>query len=146
MNCSEFPSKYEIKMRNALSLVIAVLVIGALPKGVSAETEIAKRPPNIVVVFCDDMGYADIGPFGAKGYKTPHLERMAREGMKFTSFVVARSVCSPSRAALLTGCYPVRVGVPGNFGPGSKTGLHPEETTFAEVVKVRGYKTAMYGK
>ncbi len=80
---------------------------------------VSARPPNFIVIFCDDMGYADIGPFGAKGYKTPNLDRLASEGMMFTSFCVARSVCSPSRAALLTGCYPVRVGVPGNFGPGS---------------------------
>jgi len=104
------------------------------------------RAPNFVVIFCDDMGYADIGPFGAKGYKTPNLDRMAREGMKFTSFCVARSVCSPSRAALLTGCYPVRVGVPGNFGPGSKTGLHPAEMTIADVLKQKQYAAGMYGK
>lgn len=130
-------------MRMTFVLLFAVCAANILADRVSAKDE---RPPNIVVVFCDDMGYADIGPFGARGYKTPHLDRMAREGMKFTSFVVARSVCSPSRAALLTGCYPMRVGVPGNFGPGSRTGLHPDETTFAEIVKTRGYKTAMFGK
>ena len=107
---------------------------------------VSARPPNFIVIFCDDMGYADIGPFGAKGYKTPNLDRLASEGMMFTSFCVARSVCSPSRAALLTGCYPVRVGVPGNFGPGSKTGLHPGEMTIAEVVKQKQYAAGMYGK
>lgn len=109
-------------------------------------TNAVERPPNFIVIFCDDMGYADIGPFGAKGYKTPNLDRMAKEGMKFTSFCVGRSVCSPSRAALMTGCYPVRVGVPNNFGPSSKTGLNPEEMTIAEVVKQKGYATACFGK
>jgi arylsulfatase A len=106
----------------------------------------AERGPNVIIVFCDDMGYADIGPFGAQGYETPQLDRMAQQGMKFTDFHVGRSVCSPSRAALLTGCYPVRVGVPGNFGPTSKTGLSPDERTIAEVLKSQGYKTAMFGK
>ena len=103
-------------------------------------------PPNVIVVFCDDMGYGDIGPFGAEGYATPNLDRMAAEGMKFTDFYVGRSFCSPSRAALLTGCIPTRVGVGGNFGPHSKTGLHPDEMTLAEVVKQNGYATACFGK
>lgn len=134
-------------MRFLLVAFTLFLTIPAAGVARSAEANRqSKHPPNVIVVFCDDMGYADIGPFGAKGYQTPHLDRMAREGRKFTSFVVARSVCSPSRAALLTGCYPLRVGVPGNFGPGSKTGLHPDETTFAEIVKTRGYATAMFGK
>jgi arylsulfatase A len=108
--------------------------------------ETAQRPPNVIIIFCDDMGYADVGPFGAEGYQTPNLDRMAGEGRIFTDFHVARSVCSPSRAALLTGCYPVRVGVPGNFSPRSTTGLNPDETTIAEVVKQKDYATAVYGK
>jgi arylsulfatase A len=105
-----------------------------------------ERGPNVIIIFCDDMGYADIGPFGAKGYETPQLDRMAQQGMTFTDFHVGRSVCSPSRAALLTGCYPVRVGVPGNFGPTSKNGLNPDERTLAEILQSRSYKTAMFGK
>lgn len=104
------------------------------------------RPPNFIVVFCDDMGYADIGPFGAEGYETPHLDSMAREGLKFTDFYVGRSFCSPSRAALMTGCIPTRVGIGGNFGPKSTTGLNPEEMTIAEVLKQKGYATACFGK
>ena len=104
------------------------------------------RAPNFIVIFCDDMGYADIGPFGAEGYETPHLDRMAREGMKFTDFYAGRSFCSPSRAALMTGCIPTRVGVGGNFGPKSTTGLNPEEMTIAEVLKQKGYQTACFGK
>ncbi len=104
------------------------------------------RGPNLIIIFCDDMGYADIGPFGAEGYQTPHLDRMARDGMKFTDFYVGRSFCSPSRAALMTGCIPTRVGIGGNFGPKSMTGLNPDEMTMAEVLKQTGYTTACFGK
>ncbi len=69
------------------------------------------RVPNFIIIFCDDMGYADIGPFGAEGYQTPHLDRMASEGMRFTHFYSAQAVCSASRAGLLTGCYPNRIGI-----------------------------------
>ena len=111
-----------------------------------AAQAVTNQLPNFIVIFCDDMGYADIGPFGAEGYQTPNLDRMAREGMKFTDFYVGRSFCSPSRAALLTGCIPTRVGIGGNFGPHSKTGLNPEEMTIAEVLKQKGYATACFGK
>lgn len=106
----------------------------------------AKRSPNIVIIFMDDMGYADIGPFGAKGYETPNLDRMALEGTKFTSFYSAQGVCSASRAALMTGCYSNRVGVTGALGPHAKMGLSPEETTMAEICKQKGYSTAAFGK
>src|SRR5262245_49744561 len=84
----------------------------------------ASRPPNIVVIFMDDMGYADIGPFGAKGWPTPNLDRLAREGRIFTDFYVSQAVCSASRASLLTGCYNGRVGIFGALGPKSKVGIH----------------------
>jgi arylsulfatase A-like enzyme len=103
-------------------------------------------PPNIVVIFMDDMGYADIGPFGARGYVTPHLDRMASEGRKFTDFYVTQAVCSASRAGLLTGCYNVRVGILGALGPQSRIGIHQDEITLAELCKQRGYATACYGK
>ena len=106
----------------------------------------APRPPNVVVIFCDDLGYADIGPFGAQGYATPHLDRMAREGVKFTNFHVAQAVCSASRTALLTGCYPNRIGIHGALGPQSTHGIHADETTLAEVFQARGYATGMAGK
>jgi arylsulfatase A len=105
----------------------------------------ATRPPNIVLIFVDDMGYADIGPFGAT-LSTPNFDRVAREGRKFTNFHVTSAVCSASRAALLTGCYHNRVGVAGAFGPNSRIGLNPGETTIAELVKTRGYATGMAGK
>lgn len=101
--------------------------------------------PNIVIVFIDDMGYGDIGPFGATKQKTPNLDRMAGEGMKLTSFYAA-SVCSVSRAQLLTGCYGARISVPGVYGPGSRNGLNPAEHTLAERLKEVGYATACVGK
>jgi arylsulfatase A len=101
--------------------------------------------PNIVVVFADDQGYADLGVFGSK-IKTPNLDRMAAEGMKFTNFYSAQAVCSASRTGLLTGCYPNRVGILGALGPASKHGINPKETTVAEILKSRGYATAIYGK
>ncbi len=104
------------------------------------------RTPNVIVIFCDDLGYADIGPFGAQGYATPHLDAMAREGVRFTNFHVAQAVCSASRTALLTGCYPNRVGIHGALGPQSTHGIHTDETTLAEVFKSRGYATGMAGK
>lgn len=113
---------------------------------IAAESSAAERPPNIVVIFIDDMGHADIGPFGATGYKTPHLDRMAREGTKFSSFYAAQAVCSASRAALLTGCYPNRIGISGALGPGARHGLHADETTLAEICKQKDYATAIFGK
>ena len=101
---------------------------------------------NIVIIFIDDMGYADIGPFGAEGYETPNLDRMASEGRLFTDFHAATAVCSASRAALLTGCYPERVGIVGALFPDQKIGLHSDELTLAELCKQRGYATAAFGK
>jgi arylsulfatase A len=126
-------------------LFCAVALVG-LPGFLIAAAPQSEGKPNFIVVFCDDMGYADIGPFGAEGYDTPHLNRVAREGIKFTDFYVGRSFCTPSRAALLTGCIPTRVGIGGNFGPHSNTGLNPDEMTIAEVLKPQGYATACFGK
>ncbi|MEN9574093.1 MAG: hypothetical protein RL514_1948 [Verrucomicrobiota bacterium] len=109
----------------------------------AAEAQPAK--PNVVIIFIDDLGYADIGPFGATKQRTPNLDRMAREGMKLTSFYAA-PVCSVSRAQLLTGCYGARVSVPGVFFPGQANGLHPQEHTIAERLKERGYATMCIGK
>lgn len=112
----------------------------------NSETSIAERPPNIVVIFIDDLGYADIGPFGAKDYPTPNLDRMALEGRRFTDFVASTAVCSASRAALLTGCYHRRVGISGALGPSAKVGLHSRELTLAELCKQKDYATACFGK
>src|SRR5262245_37703053 len=82
------------------------------------------RPPNIVIIFTDDQGYGDVGCYGAKGFATPHLDRMAREGIRFTDFYVAQPVCSSSRTALLTGCYPNRLGIVGALSPRDRHGIH----------------------
>ncbi len=106
----------------------------------------ADRLPNFVIVFADDLGYGDLGCYGAQGYATPNLDRMAAEGIRFTSFCAAQAVCSASRTALLTGCYPNRVGILGALGPASKQGIHADEMLIPEVLKQRGYATAIYGK
>ena len=103
------------------------------------------RQPNVVVIFIDDMGYGDIGPYGATKQRTPHLDRMAKEGMKLTSFYAA-PVCSVSRAQMMTGCYGARVSVPGVYFPGQSVGLNTTEVTVAERLKEKGYATQMVGK
>jgi arylsulfatase A-like enzyme len=118
---------------------ILLLLAAVLSAAVSA------RPPNVVVIFIDDMGYGDIGPFGATKQRTPHLDRMAKEGMKLTSFY-ATPVCSVSRAQMMTGCYGARVSVPGVYFPGQSVGLNPAEVTVAERLKEKGYATQMVGK
>lgn len=102
--------------------------------------------PNVVVIFIDDLGYADIGPLGCEAYPTPHLDRMAAEGRVFTDFHAATAVCSASRAALMTGCYPGRVSILGALSSDARHGLHPAEVTIAEVCKSKGYATACFGK
>lgn len=102
--------------------------------------------PNIIVIFIDDMGYADLGCFGATEFETPNLDKMATEGMRFTNFYSATGVCSASRAALMTGCYCDRVSVRGAYSPKAIEGLNPNETTIAEMLKPLGYKTAIFGK
>jgi arylsulfatase A len=121
-----------------IPLAVLVFTIGV--------TAAPPRTPNIVIIYIDDMGYADIGPFGAKGYATPHLDKMAAEGMKFTSFYSAQAVCSASRAALMTGCYSNRVGIPGALGPHSRIGISDKEVTIAQLCKQKDYATAIFGK
>ena len=102
--------------------------------------------PNFVIIFTDDQGYQDVGCFGSPTIKTPNLDQMAAEGIKFIDFYVAASVCSPSRAALMTGCYPPRIGITKVLFPNDNIGLNPEEITIADVLKGKGYATACIGK
>ncbi len=102
--------------------------------------------PNVVIIYADDLGYADVGPFATNIQHTPNLDRMAREGTKFTNFYVAQAVCTASRTALLTGCYPNRLGMLGALGPEAKIGIADSETTLGELFKSRGYATAVFGK
>lgn len=123
-------------------IVLAVVTVcGVVGAGWAAD-----RPPNVVLIVADDMGYADAGCFGAKDIRTPHLDSLARDGTRFTSFCVAQPVCTASRAALLSGCYPNRLGMAGALNHTSTTGIHPDETLLPELLKERGYATACFGK
>lgn len=102
--------------------------------------------PNFVVILCDDLGYGDLSCYGNKNYATPNLDQMAKEGVRFTACYAASPACSPSRAALLTACYPTRVGVPQVLNPDSRTGLNPNEWNLARGLKEVGYATAAIGK
>ena len=102
--------------------------------------------PNFVIIFTDDQGYQDVGVFGSPDIETPNLDRMAAEGIRFTDFYVGQPVCSASRAALLTGCYPNRIGIQGALNPSSTVGIDQKELTIADVLKTQGYATAIYGK
>jgi arylsulfatase A len=131
MNCS----------KSRTLLVILLVSVYLFSCTVSAQSK-----PNVIILFTDDQGYQDVGCFGSPLIKTPHLDQMAKEGMRFTDFYSANSVCSPSRAALLTGCYPPRVGVTGVLFPRHKTGLHPNELTIADMLKQQAYATVCIGK
>ena len=135
-----------MNLRSIQSL-LAILVFAFLAFPSLAATD----KPNFIIIFIDDLGFGDIEPFGSVLNETPHLNRMAAEGMKLTSFYSAAPVCTPSRAALLTGSYPKRVGL--DFGswrgvvfPRDKEGLNPDEITIAEILKEEGYATACFGK
>ena len=104
------------------------------------------QKPNVVIIFTDDQGYADVGVLGAEGFETPNLDQMASEGMLLTNFYSAQAVCSASRAGLLTGCYPNRIGIHQALMPNARVGLNPEEETIADMLKGEGYNTAIYGK
>ncbi|MBI5801311.1 MAG: sulfatase [Verrucomicrobia bacterium] len=106
----------------------------------------AEAPPNIVLILADDLGYSDIGCFGAKDIRTPNLDRLAAQGTRFTSFYVAQAVCTASRAALMSGCYPNRVGLAGALNHTSRNGIHPDEWLLPEMLKARGYATICIGK
>jgi arylsulfatase A len=129
---------------NKYSITLLAVLVGAC---VSARVDGDEtRSPNIVVIFIDDMGYADIGPFGATDYETPNLDQMAAEGMRFTDFVVSSAVCSASRSALMTGCYHRRIGISGALGPNAKHGINSDEVTLAEICRQKNYATAIFGK
>lgn len=120
----------------------AVLLLAFLTAPLTA----ADRPPNIVLIVADDLGYADVGSYGAKDIRTPNLDRLAKEGTRFTNFNVAQPVCTASRAALMSGCYPNRIGLAGALNHTSTTGIHPNETLLPEYLKRQGYATACFGK
>jgi arylsulfatase A-like enzyme len=134
------------KRRLALIAGLAICVTAHAASPSSPKGFDAAGKPNIVIIFNDDMGYADFGCFGSEKNKTPRIDKMAEEGRRFTSFYVASAVCSASRAALMTGRYPQNVGVRGVFFPNRPGGLDPEHFTIAELLKSAGYKTLAAGK
>lgn len=137
------PRKNPICRKPAIIVVAAISFLCCLCH--AAEKQ-ACPPPDIVLILTDDQGYADVGCFGAKGFATPNLDRLAKEGRLFTNFHVAQPVCSASRAALLTGCYPNRVGIQGALNNRAAFGINSSEMTLAELMKQRGYATGMVGK
>ena len=137
-----------IRLIQFIAVTMATLATGFPASGLAQE----KRKPNFIVILCDNLGYGDVEPFGSKVHRTPHLNRMAEEGRKFTHFYVTAGVCTPSRASIMTGCYAQRVQMHLNprdgwvLRPVSPYGLHADEITLAEVLKERGYATALVGK
>lgn len=127
-----------------------LLCLGLLLQCSVLVAQTPKRPPNIIVIFADDLGYGDLGCYGHPTIQTPYLDRMAKEGMRFTQFYVGADVCTPSRAALLTGRLPIRYGMAGEergvLFPDSSKGLPHTEATMASALKAAGYRTGIVGK
>mgnify|MGYP001791616710 CR=1 FL=1 len=133
------------KNRSILSLLGVLLFLFLTSLNVSEKNSPEDQKPNVVLIFLDDGAFDDFAPFGTPRYPTPHVETLAQEGRSFYSFYVPQAVCSASRAALLTGCYPGRTKVFGAHGPKAR-GLEPEFSTMGEVLQQNGYKTAVFGK
>ena len=139
---SDMPGGINVFVRSLFFLILTLQYFSSVTQALESLDD----TPNVVLIFIDDMGYADIGPFGATKYDTPNLDRMARNGRCFTDFVVSSAVCSASRAALLTGCIHERVGFRGALGPSATTGIAEREMTIAELCKTRSYATCCIGK
>ena len=127
-----------------ISIVLIVLFISSC--GTESKPKKPLQPPNVVLIFTDDQGYQDVGVFGSPDIETPNLDKMAKDGVQLTSYYSAQAVCSASRAGMLTGCYPNRIGIHNALGPGNTHGINTSETTLAEMLKDNGYKTAIFGK
>ncbi|HEX9660318.1 MAG TPA: sulfatase [Rhodothermales bacterium] len=125
--------------------LVLLLALVAVP-GVAQDAPAVAMKPNIILILTDDQGYEDVGVYGASGFRTPNLDRMASKGLRFTSFYATESACSPTRASLMTGSYPTRVGIPEVLFPGATVGLNPDEVTIAELARDHGYATAAIGK
>jgi len=131
---------------------VAALLLVACRADAAADDAARARPPNSLIILCDNLGYGDVGCFGSTRHRTPHVDRMAAEGTRFTDFYVSSGVCTPSRASLMTGCYPRRVNMHVSsqglsvLRPAEPKGLHPDEITIAEILRGRGYATALIGK
>ncbi|MCA9103593.1 MAG: sulfatase [Planctomycetales bacterium] len=132
--------------RQYLLILAGLVALATINRPQLLRADDSAQTPNVVVIFVDDMGYGDIGPFGAEGYDTPNLDRLAAEGRRFTDFIVPSAVCSASRSALLTGCYHRRIGISGALGPTAEHGINSNEVTLAEICRSKGYATAVFGK
>jgi arylsulfatase len=130
-------------MKLNFSKYAGLALLGVMAGSANGQT---RKMPNVVLILADDMGYGDLNCYGSTGYTTPNLDKLAARGIRFTNFYVSQAVCSASRAALLTGCYSNRVGIAGALNPSSVVGLNPQEETIAEVLKKRGYASAIFGK
>ena len=143
MSREERPVKHEASRRGFLRVAGLCAVAGLTPS--CASIGLGSRPPNIVVIFLDDSGFSDFRPFGTPSYDTPHVRQLAAQGCRFTNFHVPQAICSASRGALLTGCYPERTGLFGAHGPRAR-GMDPKWPTIAQALKPKGYATAVFGK
>ncbi len=132
-----------MKTKVFFTTVILILMLSVNSGTGSLKSE---APVNFIIIYLDDMGYGDLTSTGAIGYQTPNLDRIANQGMFFSRYYSPQAVCSASRAGLLTGCYPNRIGFAGALGPSSQTGISEDEETIAELLKKKGYATAIYGK
>lgn len=133
-----------MNIRSIISIGAASL--STLPVFAQSTTKFRQSTPNIILILMDDMGYGDIGRTGANQYETPNLNLLANQGMQFTWYYCPQAVSSASRAGLLTGCYPNRIGISGALMPWAQTGINPDETTIAEMLKTKGYYTGIIGK
>ncbi|TZF84875.1 sulfatase [Pedobacter sp. BS3] len=129
-------------MRKPIKLILGIVIV-ILTVHLSAN---AKEQPNVILILMDDMGYGDPAFASGIGYSTPNMDQIAANGMRFTNFYAAQPVCTASRAGILTGCYPNRIGMYGAFGPWTKDALNPREETIASLLKKNGYQTCMVGK
>lgn len=135
-----------MKAKIAITFCATVVLLVVACSTVSNDRSKSRELPNVILIYLDDMGYGDLSLTGASGYKTPNIDRMATRGMFFTRFYSPQAVCTASRAGLLTGCYPNRIGLSGALSHSSTVGLAADEETIAELLKKRGYATAIFGK
>ena len=132
-------------MRKTVLFIVTLCLFSCSEKKTLQKISLVENP-NFVLIFMDDLGYGDIMPFGSINYETPHINKLAQEGILFTNFYSVQAVCSASRAALLTGSYSNRIGINGALMPYSTVGLNTNEITIAELLKEKGYATSIFGK
>ena len=133
-------------MNRTYAYVVVTWVVGLIAHFSYAVALAEERPPNVVLILTDDQGYGDVGCYGATRFRTPNMDSLAKDGTRFTSFYVSQPVCTASRASLLTGCYANRVGFAGALNPTSLNGIHERELLLSELLKEKGYATAIFGK